>query len=67
MDLAGQSLLWRILVGLLNQIPQNQRKYCGNETQEQARGPRTILLPLLKPQIIHSYHTYKLVGTWNGP
>ena len=66
MDFDGQLLPWRILVGLLNQIPQNQRKFNGYETQEEAREPRTILLPLLKPQIIHPYHIYKLVGTWNG-
>ena len=66
MDFDGQLLPWRILVGLLNEIPQNQRKIKRNLIQELAREPRMILLPLLKPQIIHPYHIYKLVGTWNG-
>ena len=38
----------------------------GNLTQEQARVPRKVFLPLLKQPIIHSYHIYKLGGTWNG-
>ena len=30
-----------------NQIPQNQSNVSGNETQEEAREPRMIFLPLL--------------------
>ena len=68
MDFDGQSLPWRILVGLLNKIQQNQRNL-GEEQKYQRRGyrePRMGYLPLLKPPIIYAYHIYKLVGARNG-